>query len=177
MNDITEMQKNLKKWKNYEDEYDETKYKDNILGIVDILGFSQFVQNQKFNAPKKIIEIIRNSILMNEFALPENIKYKILSDTFIVYSDIITVNNVYKIICALENFRIELLENGFLCRGALVKNKNYINNDIIVSEALIDAHIIESSIAKYPRIIVDKRIINIIKTQMDSGDILNVTVN
>ncbi len=47
MNDITEMQKNLKKWKNYEDEYDETKYKDNILGIVDILGFSQFVQNQR----------------------------------------------------------------------------------------------------------------------------------
>lgn len=172
---MAETQIFFEEWVNSKNKYDERKYTDAILGIVDILGFSQFVKikNDDSTAPKKIIEIINDSIFINKLGLPENIKYKMLSDTFIVYSDEITVDNVYYVIYALENFRIQLLENGFLCRGALVRNKNYINNDIIVSEALIDAYRIESNIAKYPRIIVDMDIIKIIKPQMDSGKVLD----
>lgn len=173
MQDIDGMQHAFEEMIKSKKEYDLKKYRDTILGIVDILGFSQFIQTEKDNAPKKIIEIINDSIFINKFALPENIQYKMLSDTFIVYSDVITAKNVYYVICALENFRVRLLENGFLCRGALVKNKNYIHNDVIISEALVDAHKIESSVAKYPRIIVDMSVIDIIKPQIVSGNILN----
>ena len=124
MQDIDGMQHAFEEMIKSKKEYDLKKYRDTILGIVDILGFSQFIQTEKDNAPKKIIEIINDSIFINKFALPENIQYKMLSDTFIVYSDVITAKNVYYVICALENFRVRLLENGFLCRGALVKNKN-----------------------------------------------------
>ena len=54
-------------------------YMECFLGIIDILGFSDFVNNNE-NAVKLITEIISNSFFSNESQL-EKISYKMLSDT------------------------------------------------------------------------------------------------
>ena len=60
-------------------------YMECFLGIIDILGFSDFVNNNE-NAVKLITEIISNSFFSNESQL-EKISYKMLSDTLIVYTN------------------------------------------------------------------------------------------
>ena len=63
---MAETQIFFEEWVNSKNKYDERKYTDAILGIVDILGFSQFVKikNDDSTAPKKIIEIIKLNIFV-----------------------------------------------------------------------------------------------------------------
>lgn len=173
MDKIEENVKNLLGQKN---KCDPSQYKDSILGIVDILGFKEFVTREGANAVKKISDMIYDTKIINEmslhrFLLSNNIKHKMLSDTFIVYTDKVDAESAYYVMYALENFRQELLRNGFLCRGAIVQGKNYIRDDIMVSQAFINAYTIEQKDAIYPRIIVDESVIKIIKEKMDSNDL------
>lgn len=173
MNDINEIQENYENWNKILADFSSKGYKKSIMGIVDILGFKNFVQKEKENSVKTVIEAIRDSIMLNKMAISTTVKYAILSDTIIVYSENVDSDNVFYVIHALGNLQLELLRHRFLCRGALVTAENYINNDIIVSEALIKAHLIEEKIAIYPRIIIDEEVIKIIKPQIDSGKIMN----
>lgn len=173
MNDINEIKANYENWNKILADFSTRGYKTSIMGIVDILGFKNFVQKEKENSVKTVIEAIRDSIMINKIAISNIVKYAILSDTIIVYSENVDSDNVFYVIHALGNLQLELLRHRFLCRGALVTAENYINNDIIVSEALIKAHLIEEKIAIYPRIIIDEEIIMIIKPQIDSGKIIN----
>lgn len=162
MNEIKEKFKVFDEWTSYLKNYEDEQYKETVVGIVDILGFSSFVIKDEL-APKKIIKIISTSMMINNSSFPQNIKYKMLSDTLIVYCDEPTENNIFRIICALENFRLILLEEGFLCRGAIVIGKNYINTDILVSQAFINAYKIEEEVCNYPRIIVSSEVMEVIK--------------
>lgn len=173
MNDINEIKENYENWNKILADFSTRGYKKSIMGIVDILGFKNFVQKEKENSVKTVIEAIRDSIMINKIAISNIVKYAILSDTIIVYSENVDSDNVFYVIHALGNLQLELLRHRFLCRGALVTAENYINNDIIVSEALIKAHLIEEKIAIYPRIIIDEEVIKIIKPQIDSGKIMN----
>lgn len=173
MNDINEIKENYENWNKILADFSTRGYKKSIMGIVDILGFKNFVQKEKENSVKTVIEAIRDSIMLNKWAISTTVKYTILSDTIIVYSENVDSDNVFYVIHALGNLQLELLRHRFLCRGALVTAENYINNDIIVSEALIKAHLIEEKIAIYPRIIIDEEVIKIIKPQIDSGKIMN----
>lgn len=173
MNDINEIQENYENWNKILADFSSKGYKKSIMGIVDILGFKNFVQKEKENSVKTVIEAIRDSIMLNKMAISTTVKYAILSDTIIVYSENVDSDNVFYVIHALGNLQLELLRHRFLCRGALVTAENYINNDIIVSEALIKAHLIEEKIAIYPRIIIDEEVMKIIKPQIDSGKIMN----
>ena len=127
-------------------------YMECFLGIIDILGFSDFVNNNE-NAVKLITEIISNSLFINESQL-EKISYKMLSDTLIVYTNENTQYALINLIFALENFRIKCLEKGFLSRGAVVQGKFYLDEDydIMVSPAFIEAYRLEENDACYPRI-------------------------
>ncbi len=173
MNDINEIKENYENWNKILADFSTRGYKKSIMGIVDILGFKNFVQKEKENSVKTVIEAIRDSIMLNKMAISTTVKYAILSDTIIVYSENVDSDNVFYVIHALGNLQLELLRHRFLCRGALVTAENYINNDIIVSEALIKAHLIEEKIAIYPRIIIDEEVFKIIKPQIDSGKIMN----
>ena len=141
-----------------------------FLGIIDILGFSDFVNNNE-NAVKLITEIISNSFFSNESQL-EKISYKMLSDTLIVYTNENTQYALINLIFALENFRIKCLEKGFLSRGAVVQGKFYLDEDydIMVSPAFIEAYRLEENIACYPRILITNKVYDFLMENLESKD-------
>lgn len=148
----------------------ENEYMVCFLGIIDILGFSDFV-NTNENAVKLITEIISNSFFTNE-SLLEKISYKMLSDTLIVYTNENTQYALINLIFALENFRIKCLEKGFLSRGAVVQGKFYLDEvyDIMVSPAFIEAYRLEENIACYPRILITNKVYDFLMKNMESKD-------
>lgn len=148
----------------------ENGYMECFLGIIDILGFSDFVNNNE-NAVKLITEIISNSFFSNESQL-EKISYKMLSDTLIVYTNENTQYALLNLIFALENFSIKCLEKGFLSRGAVVQGKFYLDKDydIMVSPAFIEAYRLEENIACYPRILITNEVYDFLMKNLESKD-------
>ena len=145
-------------------------YMECFLGIIDILGFSDFVNNNE-NAVKLITEIISNSFFSNESQL-EKISYKMLSDTLIVYTNENTQYALINLIFALENFRIKCLEKGFLSRGAVVQGKFYLDKDydIMVSPAFIEAYRLEENDACYPRILITNKVYDFLMKNVEFRD-------
>ena len=141
-----------------------------FLGIIDILGFSDFVNNNE-NAVKLITEIISNSLFINESQL-EKISYKMLSDTLIVYTNENTQYALINLIFALENFSIKCLEKGFLSRGAVIQDKFYLDKDydIMVSPAFIEAYRLEENIACYPRILITNTVYGFLMKNLEFRD-------
>lgn len=141
-----------------------------FLGIIDILGFSDFV-NTNENAVKLITEIISNSFFTNE-SLLEKISYKMLSDTLIVYTNENTQYALLNLIFGLENFSIKCLEKGFLSRGAVVQGNFYLDKDydIMVSSAFIEAYRLEENIACYPRILITNKVYDFLMKNMEFRD-------
>lgn len=141
-----------------------------FLGIIDILGFSDFVNNNE-NAVKLITEIISNSLFINESQL-EKISYKMMSDTLIVYTNENTQYALINLIFALENFSIKCLEKGFLSRGAVVQDKFYLDKDydIMVSPAFIEAYRLEENIACYPRILITNTVYGFLMKNLEFRD-------
>ena len=141
-----------------------------FLGIIDILGFSDFVNNNE-NAVKLITEIISNSLFINESQL-EKISYKMMSDTLIVYTNENTQYALINLIFALENFSIKCLEKGFLSRGAVIQDKFYLDKDydIMVSPAFIEAYRLEENIACYPRILITNTVYGFLMKNLEFRD-------
>ena len=162
--DSMEMRKNVKKG-----------YEECFLGIVDILGFSNFVKNNK-NAPEIIVSIIDRALFNNKNLL-DGIEYKILSDTFIVYTKKCTQLYLLNLIFALENFSLFCFFEGFLSRGAIVKGSHYIDkkNDIMISPAFIEAYNIEKKESVYPRILIKDEVFDfLIKDSKMDNDAFHV---
>jgi hypothetical protein len=134
---------------------DEISYKQTILGIIDILGFRTFLDKSKEMAPKKICQTIAQNLIPTE-TLFHRLRFKMLSDTLIVYSDQIDdYSTILEIIFALDTFRTGLIEEGFFSRGAVVFGDNFMDNDIMISPAFIKAYEIEEEICNNPRIIIE----------------------
>lgn len=145
-----------------------------ILGMVDVLGFKEFVEQKKDRAVKSYIKIVDDLKVQHEIN-PSTTHIEILSDTFIAYSYEISAESIVRIANIMEYIKYKLIEQeGLLSRGAIVKGKMYntsdrkiqdpntkeevkIHESIIVSEALVKAAKLEKK-AYYPRIVVDEEV-------------------
>lgn len=166
------------KWSIVLDDFDKHPPQEAILGMVDVLGFKEFVEQKQDQAIRSYIEIVRD--LKSDHAIllkitPYTTHIEILSDTFLVYSYETSAEAIVRIANIIEYIKYKLIEReGLLSRGAIVKGKMYntsdrkfydphtkkeikINDRIIVSEALVKAAKLEKK-AYYPRIVVDEEV-------------------
>lgn len=60
-----------------------------------------------------------------------------------------------------------LLDEGLLCRGGVAVNKHFSNGSFTFSAGLIDAYLIESGSAKYPRVVIAPDVLDLIYPDRD----------
>ncbi|MCE2706563.1 MAG: hypothetical protein LW807_05745 [Proteobacteria bacterium] len=72
-----------------------------------------------------------------------------------------------KLLNKLIQFWIDALCKGVLLRGGITKGLLHHNKNKVFGDALIDAYELESKVANYPRIIISKKLINIINVTED----------
>ena len=137
------------------------EYKEHFVAFLDILGFKSMITHSDCNDIYGIFSEIhkRSNASMNYAGIHihayEHIHHKILSDSVIVFIDASIEDSFPALldICARLQISLADREQPILMRGGIAKGSLYYEDDIIYGEGLTNAYLLESNLAKYPRVI------------------------
>src|SRR5262245_24359913 len=139
------------------------KYEDRYCAFVDILGFRQLVA--RVEARSMRLQAVRN--LLNTIHRPAeearfsrrgmDFRAQSISDA-IAISSRPTLAGLWQMVYSLENLTLELLAEGYLARGALVRGNLYHDDTMVFGDALLRAYALESTVVRYPRIMVTSEV-------------------
>lgn len=135
---------------------------DYTVAFIDVLGVKNRVK-------KNLTETLESLWLINHYLLKEQSKNKQLiirsfSDNYLLAlkndgaNDASNFSLISNTVGNLANRCLRLY--NILIRGAIVKGKLHIDNQIVLGPALIKAYQLESEVAIYPRIIIDDQILS-----------------
>lgn len=146
--------------------------KESIVAFVDILGFKKLLENEE--DAKNLFEVIKN--IKNQNTPESRVEYMDsqmkLMPTITSFSDCIVfsiplekiiqpfdlghaVNDILNMVQQLAD---SLMTGGYVLRGGITKGDIYHNDGIVFGSALIEAHDLESTKAKIPRILVSDKL-------------------
>jgi hypothetical protein len=155
-----------------------------IVCFLDILGFSEFVNCYDNDITSTILQEIQESFALARVHLLENknqynkeaiehLEYQTFSDNVCISipyfdneNDFLSNFNILSIY--VRGFQMIMMSKGFFMRGGIAIGSYYADNNIIFSKGLINAYKLESEKAIYPRILVDKVIIEKILNYRES---------
>lgn len=160
-----------------------------VVAFIDILGFSEIVaandksqDNDIFNdlnnalneALKKSIDIQKQLLKSVGEMMGEDIvgkfKHKQFSDNIYFsfdYQDESELDLAFFFVVSNSIlYQRTMLSKGYYVRGGIAEGQNFVGENLIFSKALIKAYELESKWANYPRIIIDKPLIEKVKIHM-----------
>lgn len=168
-------------------------YENRIVLFLDILGFKSIINKtvNKDNDIETSIESLYNSLNeIRTFLTYRLEEYKSMihdqnkSVRVTQFSDSIIISFVndknitlLNLIIVIQELIIKLVNNGLLCRGAISYGKLVHDENIIFGPALNDAYETETKAALYPRIILDKSVIDLGKSKKSREDDINSREN
>ena len=142
------------------------KYSKQLVLFIDVLGTKNNCDEQLL---RTFHQAYKNAIydvsFDNSFQNNDNLKIAIFSDNVAIVDncenyDLKEKQNVlHNMILFAITFQNDLLREGYLTRGGIAYGDCFIDNVMIMGQALIDAYMLESKLALYPRIIVSESLI------------------
>jgi len=87
----------------------------------------------------------------------------------VVLSKPFNIQELGSFLNAIAGWQRELILRGLLCRGGIAFGKHFVKDKFLFSKAMIDAYKLESSQAKFPRILVSSDLIELAYGQVDFG--------
>lgn len=137
------------------------EYREHYVAFLDILGFKEHLKKNSCEAMYSIFDVLRkrthkqlnlNGVQIEAY---DYIKYTILSDSIIVYIDASIDDAFATLVDVCSNLQRALAnrDEPILMRGGIAKGNLFFENDIIYGDGLVKAYLLESNLAKYPRII------------------------
>lgn len=151
---------------------------DHLVAFLDILGFKEIIEN--YGGENSILNAINvalkgatsNIYIKEQEKMDLNLKFNQFSDCTCIsiyhhsISDFKTDELVLVIrimLSILSYFQIHMMNSNFYIRGGLSIGFHFENEHMIFSEGLIKSHYLESKKAEYPRIILDDKLLKILK--------------
>ena len=152
--------------------------------FLDILGFSSMIDEYDEDLTSTVLqdiqEAFQNSIqtietndnTLNKEAL-KHLKYQLFSDCVSIsipyfdHEDDFLCN--FNLISAfIRGFQLNMMVKGFFVRGGLSIGSYYSDKHMIFSKGLVNAYLLESKKAIYPRVLIDKKILKKLKKYQKS---------
>jgi hypothetical protein len=137
-------------------------YSERYVAFVDILGFSNIVRNS-VNSPHqagelaKILQRLANRTTPSIFDQGEGDDFRGQSfSDCIVLSENATPKGLLHLLQTVTFVSLDLMSNGILVRGGIAKGQLHHTDKVVFGPALIEAYRLESQLAKFPRILVDR---------------------
>lgn len=145
-------------------------YKKGFVVFLDVLGFKNMVKNDRPKI-KKYLDIVYEEIeKLQKIDDKNEIKSIVISDSIILSvdakDDAHQNINIFSNLCLFVAFVQEALSlNNIWLRGAISYGDTFFDETRkqIVGDGYINAYLLESSHAIYPRVIIDNRIIKILE--------------
>jgi len=148
-----------------------TGYENRIVAFIDLLGFKEIIMDtvvgknmdntENIGKVHELLLAMRRSLDIDE-GYNEFIKSKQVTQ----FSDSVVISflhdeesAVFWTLFEIQCLIVEIVSKGFLCRGGLTSGKLIHTNKLLFGPAFIDAYLMESKKAIFPRIIVDPEVI------------------
>ena len=148
------------------------QYDEKIVAWFDILGMRNRMRDyEKHDAEEILTTMGRFQNYVRNSCESLDIKYMQISDGFILVSEFNYLEEICEILCQVQ-WKI-LVNDNMLLRGALTSGKVSITDDdqkLVVGPAFIDAFLMESEIAIFPRIIISNNLYQSVKFDYLSED-------
>lgn len=146
----------------------EIEYNQYVVSYIDLLGVKDALQYDDGVSLNRM-NLLYNRLLCyinpenKDFFKLDNVKIKIFSDNIIIASEVkdnfqSAFKKVFRLTKILQGDA--LIQNGWLLRGGISVGKLYIDDVFTMGKGIIAAYDLESKIANYPRVIIDKNIIS-----------------
>ncbi len=159
-------------------------YSKRVIAFIDILGFKKMIQettdSHGQDNPEKIDEVYNcYKIIENVLDVGDTVelgidkiergdkRISIFSDTIVISFNLKTEGEIFYTLLNLQLLIINFIDKGILCRGAVGFGKLIHDENIIFGPALVSTHLLESKAALYPRIILDRKIIELATRHQD----------
>jgi hypothetical protein len=141
---------------------DQVAYRSRVLVYVDILGWRKLVAKSAtdFSDMEQVGQAV--VALKNSIESAEQLKGldEELAPEVTVFSDTVVAScppdptAIELLLTNVQAFCLNLMAVGLYTRGAVVEGLLHHRDGVIVGPALVDAYLLESTVAKYPRVVV-----------------------
>lgn len=154
----------------------EYQFRKSYCGYLDILGFSEKIMKNDipfFNKYLKtlnteLIHIHKNHDLHNVKGL-KSFELKVFTDNFVFglpWVDRFGESELGEIFEVLAHIQLTFIKSDVYIRGAISLSELFMNENIVLGPALIEAYKLESEKAIYPRIILSQNMVKVIEEHM-----------
>lgn len=143
-------------------------YEMRYCAFVDILAFKNLIADlDKGKVDVRTMQHIFFTVQTRPFLRasrekPVDLKVQTISDAICVSSKV-EGPSLQWLLFSLSSLTYGLLEQGYFVRGAVVKGNLYHDDHVVFGNALIRAYELESTVARYPRIMLTKEVAEDIK--------------
>ena len=156
------------------------KYEDRIVCFIDVLGFKNIINktlDKEGNDIESEIELINKALSLGLEILDLDDKYKLakskivtqFSDSFVISFAVNERSEIYSTLVNILHLTMNFMVKGILIRGGIAYGKLIHTNKVVFGPGLVTAYETESRAAMYPRVILDKTVIEIAKIFHSQG--------
>jgi hypothetical protein len=156
-----------------------TRFQQRFIAFVDILGFSSIVdrmsrEDRLFTAVRDALKSLdrqareiqqyrrerreKRATTLRKGRVPlvreSNLQMTAFSDCYVLSE----VSPAWHVLAAVQALGARFLAEGILTRGAVVQGKAYHNGRVLFGPGIVEAYLLESEVAKYPRILVTESV-------------------
>lgn len=151
-----------------------------VLVWSDILGFTDRIKESDLHALEEITKELRDAITTaqehfqdkatDEWQIAQAWARKTFTDNLVFGYPIVNSNGfeLSHAIYMTAHYQMQMALSNFFVRGAIAINGTYLDEDIVIGKALIEAYEDETKIAKVPRIMLSKTARNHILSHTDT---------
>jgi hypothetical protein len=145
--------------------HSENAYENRIILFLDFLGFKEIVERTE--ADRQYLHNLLDAIdLLHQVArddaeLSKSQRITTFSDSVVLSYAVDEESAVFYLLTDVTFAIIDLAIKGFIVRGAITLGKLIHTNKYLVGPAMIHAYELESKVAKYPRVLVDAKLISV----------------
>lgn len=143
-----------------------------VVGFFDVLGFSAMVEeDSRRSTPKYLptfVEVFRE---LAETTTKKALTVQMFSDSIVVAAPL-SPENVSAVIDYSAELQVRFLSRQILLRGGIGYGKHFEQDNILFSQALINAYRLESETARFPRVVIDDSVLNYAWHHKDTCDAL-----
>ncbi|MGJ5051821.1 hypothetical protein ACQR09_32490 [Bradyrhizobium oligotrophicum] len=140
----------------------EKAYADRYCAYIDILGFSSLIGDIRkgkspFEHVRDLLQIVHEpTTLPIPGVAPLDVRATSISDA-IALSASFSAPGLAALIDMVSRLTLAVLDMGYFVRGGLCRGLLYHDQHMVFGEALINAYQMESTVARYPRVMVSKQ--------------------
>jgi hypothetical protein len=146
-------------------------YEDRVVCFLDILGFRGHVADtikpdgteakDRTDLLIAVFEGIRDILYIDRPEDREGKEVTQFSDSVVISFRANEESGVFYVLLDIMWVQVNLVLRGILCRGAVTRGKLVHTPKVLFGSGMIDAYVLESKAALYPRVILDESIINL----------------